>query len=141
MSNDHTKLLQEVNESRKDSLFELLDITFTELKPERAVATMPVDARTHQRFGILHGGASAALAESVGSVAGWLHVDRSKQSVVGVEINANHLRSVKSGLLTAVATPAKVGRTLQVWNVNITDDKDRLICVSRLTLAVVSKLR
>ena len=108
-----------------------------ELGRERVVATMPVELRTHQPFGLLHGGASVALAETVASIGGWLRVDRTRFAVVGLEINANHLRALRTGRVTAVATPLHVGRTTQVWDVRIGDDAGRPVCVSRCTLAVV----
>jgi uncharacterized protein (TIGR00369 family) len=91
----------------------------------------------HQPFGLLHGGASVALAETVASLAGSLNVDQTKESVVGLEINANHLRGKRDGVVTAVATPVHVGRRTQVWEVRITDEQDKPVCVSRCTLAVV----
>ena len=102
---------------------------------------MPVDARTHQPFGLLHGGASVALAETVASLGAALHVDRSRAGVVGIEINANHVRGIRTGTVTATATPLHVGRTSQVWSIDIVDESGRRICVSRCTLAVVSQER
>ncbi len=114
-----------------------LGITFVELTRERVIARMPVEPRVHQPFGLLHGGASVALAESVASVAAWLNVDREREGAVGLEINANHVRGKRDGVVTATATPAHVGRTTQVWDVRIVDEADRLVCVSRCTIAVV----
>ncbi len=99
--------------------------------------TMPVDARTHQPHGILHGGASVALAETLGSVAANMSVDPTKFRCVGLEINANHISPVKSGIVTGVARPLHVGRTTQVWEIRITSDQGKLVCVSRLTMAVI----
>jgi 1,4-dihydroxy-2-naphthoyl-CoA hydrolase len=98
---------------------------------------MPVDARTHQPFGLLHGGASVALAETVASLGAIANVDRTKQTAVGLEINANHVRGIRSGLVRATATPAHIGRSTQVWLIEIKDEHDRMVCVSRCTLAVV----
>jgi uncharacterized protein (TIGR00369 family) len=119
------------------NLLDALGIELVSMAPERVVATMPVDARTHQPFGLLHGGASVALAETLASLGAALHVDRERSMVVGVEINANHVRGVRSGTVTGVGTPLHVGRTTQVWEVRISDESGRLVCVSRCTLAVV----
>lgn len=121
------------------TMLEALGITLTEATPERVVATMPVDHRTHQPFGILHGGASVALAETVASIGAWLNVDQEKQAAVGLEINANHLKSKREGTVTAVATPIHRGRSTQVWSITITDEAGATICVSRCTLAVVPR--
>jgi 1,4-dihydroxy-2-naphthoyl-CoA hydrolase len=118
-------------------LMDSLGIEIVSMDPERVVATMPVDARTHQPFGLLHGGASVALAETVASLGASLHVDRARSMAVGLEINANHVRGVRAGTVTGVATPIHVGRSTQVWEVRISDEAGRLVCVSRCTLAVV----
>ncbi len=112
---------------------EILDIGDDYLK-----ARMPVDERTRQPFGRLHGGASVALAETAASVAANLTLDLSANVAVGLEINANHIRPVMSGYVYAIAKPEALGRTTQVWTVRITDEQDRLICVSRCTLAIIS---
>ena len=114
-----------------------LGITFVELTRERVVARMPVEPRVHQPFGLLHGGASVALAETVASVAAWLHIDQEREAAVGLEINANHVRSKREGTVTATATPAHIGRTTHVWDVRIVDEAERLVCVSRCTVAIV----
>ncbi len=116
-----------------------LGIRFVELTPERVVATMPVGPRTHQPFGLLHGGASVALAESAASVGAWLNIDRTREAAVGLEINANHLRGKRDGVVTATATPYHRGRTTQVWDVRIEDERGRPVCVSRCTVAVVAQ--
>jgi 1,4-dihydroxy-2-naphthoyl-CoA hydrolase len=118
-------------------LLDSLGIELVALEPQRVVATMPVDHRTHQPFGLLHGGASVALAETIASLGASLHVDRARSMVVGLEINANHVRGVRSGTVTGVGTPLHVGRSTQVWEVRISDASERLVCVSRCTLAVV----
>jgi 1,4-dihydroxy-2-naphthoyl-CoA hydrolase len=100
---------------------------------------MPVDARTIQPMGILHGGASVLLAESVGSVAATLCVDPQKFYCVGLDINANHIRSARSGWVTGTARAIHVGRTTQVWEIRITDEADKLVCLSRLTMAVIAR--
>ncbi|GAA5527837.1 hotdog fold thioesterase [Herpetosiphon gulosus] len=126
-----------MNEFQRGTLADTLGISFTEVSLDRVVATMPVERKVHQPFGLLHGGASVVLAESLASVAGWANVMHNNQLVVGVEINANHLRSVRNGVVTGVATPLHRGRRTQVWEVRISDEQDRLICVSRCTVAVV----
>ena len=100
---------------------------------------MPVDKRTTQPYGLLHGGASVAFAESLGSFAGSLHINWEKEAVVGVEINANHLKSIRSGWVFGKATPIKIGKKIQVWNIDITNEKEDLICISRITLAVINQ--
>lgn len=120
-------------------LADTLGMRIVEFTPQRVVATMPVDSRTHQPFGLLHGGASVALAETVASLGGALHIDRERSLVVGLEINANHLRSVRRGTVTATATPLHVGRTSQVWGIELVDDGGRRVCVSRCTLAVIAR--
>lgn len=115
-----------------------LGIVFTAAGDDWLQATMPVDDRTRQPFGLLHGGASALLAETLGSTAGMLCVD-DDHAVVGIEINANHLRGVRAGTVTGTARPLHVGRATQVWDIRIEDDRGRLACASRLTLAVIAK--
>ena len=114
-----------------------LGMKLVELSPDRVVITMPVDDRTQQPFGLLHGGASVALAETAVSIGGWLNVDPERYGTVGLEINANHMRAKREGTVRAVATPIHRGRTTHVWAVEITDEAGRLVCVSRCTLAVV----
>jgi uncharacterized protein (TIGR00369 family) len=128
-----------MNAPPRVTLLTTLGIEFVEESKTRVVARMPVGPKVHQPYGILHGGASVALAETVASYGGSLNVDLSKEGVVGLEINANHLRGKKDGMLTAVATPIHVGRRTQVWDVRITDEQDKLVCVSRCTLAVVPR--
>lgn len=114
----------------------VLGIDVVELSPQRVVATMQVDQRTRQPFGILHGGASVALAETVASLGATANVEREEFLAVGLEINANHLRAKADGVVTATATPIHIGRTTQVWDVRIVDEHDRPVCVSRCTLAI-----
>jgi 1,4-dihydroxy-2-naphthoyl-CoA hydrolase len=114
-----------------------LGIRFTAMGEDWLEATMPVDRRTHQPFGRLHGGASVALAETVASMAGALVVDPAERLVVGLEINANHLRPVREGQVTARATAEALGRTTQVWTIRVTDERGKLVCLSRITLAVI----
>lgn len=121
------------------TLMETLDIKAVELTADRVVFTMPVGPKNHQPWGMLHGGASVVLAETAASIGTYLQIDQETQIGVGMEINANHVRSVTDGLVTAVATPLHKGRTSMVWDIKITDDQDRLICVSRCTVAIVTK--
>jgi len=118
------------------SIHELLDVEILEAGPERVVMRLPVDWKVHQPYGILHGGVSALLAESAASFGGALAAEPGR-SVVGIELNASHLRSVRDGHLTADATPVRVGRTIQVWRISLTDDAGRAICEARCTLSVV----
>src|SRR5881628_2529645 len=115
-------------------LADALGIEIIELTPARVVATMPVDDRTRQPFGILHGGASVALAETVASLGATANVDREEFIAVGLEINANHLRAKPDGFVTATATPIHIGRTTQVWDVRIVDEVDRPVCIFRCTI-------
>lgn len=124
---------------QQETLLSTLGIEVTEATRERVVATMPVGPRVHQPFGLLHGGASVALAETVASTAAWMNVDQAAEIVVGIEINANHLRAKRDGVVTATATPLHVGRRTQVWDVRIADEEGRLVCASRCTLAVVPR--
>ena len=127
--------LEALNARSAGTLMEALGIEFTELGDGYLRATMPVDARTHQPYGLLHGGASVALAETLGSSAGMLMAGGN--AVVGLEINANHLRAVREGTVTGSARPLHLGRSTQVWQIEIADDAGRPVCVSRITLAVL----
>ena len=131
--------IQSVNELNKQTMAETLHIKFTEIGADFLKATMPVDHKTHQPYGLLHGGASAALAETIGSVASWLCIDTDKQICVGIEINCNHIRGKKDGIVTATATPLHIGNTTHVWDIKIKDEREKLVCVSRLTVAVLKK--
>ena len=134
--------LDAVRASGAGTLVEHLGIQLTELGDDFLRGTMPVDHRTKQPYGLLHGGASVALAETLGSIAGNLAVrDPSKHMVVGLEINANHLAAVTSGTVTGTARPLHVGRSTQVWEIRIEDAMGRMSCVSRITLAVVPTTR
>lgn len=130
--------LDQLNAMSRDTAIEALGIVFTEVGPDFLRAIMPVDARTLQPYGLLHGGASALLAETLGSTAGGLCAPDGC-GVVGIEINANHLRGVRSGTVTGTARPLHVGRSTQVWDIRIEDEAGRPVCVSRLTLAVVAR--
>jgi uncharacterized protein (TIGR00369 family) len=120
----------------RHSIHELLDVEVLEAGPERVIMRLPVDWRVHQPYGILHGGVSALLAESAASFGAALAAG-AERSVVGIELNASHLRSVRDGHLTAEATPVRVGRTIQVWRIALTDDAGRPVCEARCTLAVL----
>ena len=130
--------IEQLNALSEGTAMRPLGIVFTELGDDFVRATMPVDARTRQPYGLLHGGASVLLAETLGSTAGGLCVDED-QGVVGIEINANHLAGVRDGTVTGTARPLHVGRSTQVWEIRIEDDRGRLACISRLTLAVVAR--
>ena len=123
----------------RESLDKTLGIEYVELEAGRVVATMPVGPRVHQPFGYLHGGASVALAESVASVGANMTAMAEGKVAFGLEINANHLRPVRDGLLRAIGTPLHQGRTTQVWEIRIEDEEARLVCVSRCTVALVAR--
>ncbi len=128
--------LEALNSMGEGNMVGLLDIRFERITDDALEATMPVDNRTHQPFGLLHGGASVVLAETLGSVAGYLCTE-GEQKVVGVEVNANHIRSVKTGRVRGVCRALHTGARHQVWQIDIFDEQDRLCCSSRLTTAVV----
>ena len=122
-----------------NTIGELLDIRFTEVGADFLKASMPVDHRTHQPYGLLHGGASCVLAETLGSVASAMIINPEKFICVGLEINANHIRSVRSGTVTGITTPIHIGASTHVWDIKIYDEREKLICVSRLTVAILKK--
>ncbi len=121
------------------TMVDYIGIEFTEIGGDYLKARMPVDRRTLQPFGLLHGGASAALAETLGSVAANLCVDSREKYCVGLEINANHIRSARAGYVIGVARPVHIGASTQVWEIRISDEQDRLVCISRLTMAVLKR--
>ena len=125
------------SERQSETLLTTLGIEFVETTRERVVARMPVGPKVHQPFGLLHGGASVALAETVASTGAWLNCDQAREHVVGIEINANHLRAKRDGWVTATATPVHVGRRTQVWQIRIEDESGKAVCASRCTVAVV----
>lgn len=129
--------LKRLFENRKGTLDETLGIEFTEITKEKVVGFMHVQRKVHQPFGILHGGASVVLAESLASIGAWYNLKDESKKAVGVEINANHLKSVKDGKLTGTATPIRIGGKLHVWNIEMRDDAGDLTCVSRCTLAII----
>ncbi len=131
--------VEELNKLDKNTISEVLGISFTEIGNNYLVAKMPVDHRTHQPYGLLHGGASVVLAETLGSVAAMLMIDPEKSYCVGLDINANHIRGIKEGWVYGKTTPVHIGRSTQVWHIEIKNDHEQLICVSRITMAVVNK--
>lgn len=131
-------LKKALQETAPNTLLKSLGIEITDYSKDGIKGKMPVDSRTHQFYGMLHGGASVAFAETLCSMAGFLHIDANTQHVVGQEINASHLRSLKSGWVYGSATPVRIGKKAQVWNIDITDEAGELICVSRCTLAVIT---
>lgn len=131
--------LESLNSLSSNTMAEVLDIKFIEIGDSWLKATMPISDNTKQPYGLLHGGASAALAETVGSVASSLCINQEKQICVGLEINCNHIRGKKEGLVTATASHIHIGASTHVWDIKIHDERDRLICVSRLTMAILKK--
>jgi len=131
--------LEQLTERSKDTLMEQLGIEYLEIGDDYLKARMPVDARTRQTAGILHGGASAALAETLGSIGAGMCVDRDRQRIVGLEINANHIRPVSAGWVTGITTPIHVGTTTQIWEIRIFNEQEKLVCISRLTVANIEK--
>ena len=134
----HEKL-QRINDGIQNTMTSTIGIVITDLGDDFICGKMPVDERTTQPFGLLHGGASVALAETLGSIGGGIRVYQNNETVVGIEINANHLKSARDGWVYGKATPIRIGKKIQVWNIEITNEDDDLICVSRLTLAVIPK--
>jgi 1,4-dihydroxy-2-naphthoyl-CoA hydrolase len=133
--------VEQLQEQSRSTLAETIGIRVTEIGADFLRATMPVNSTTHQPMGVLHGGASVVLAETVGSFAANLCVDQRLHVCMGQEINANHLRPVASGVVTATARAYHIGKRSQVWQIEIRDEQERLVCVSRLTIAVVDRSR
>jgi 1,4-dihydroxy-2-naphthoyl-CoA hydrolase len=134
-----TPTLAQLNAGNANTIHEPLGIEFVEVGEDFLKARMPVNRRTHQPFGLLHGGASVVLAESLGSSASFLCIDISTKAAVGLDINANHLRGVTSGFVTGTVRAIHVGRSTHVWEIRIEDDAGKLVCISRLTVAVIDK--
>ncbi|TDJ04774.1 MAG: hotdog fold thioesterase [Deltaproteobacteria bacterium] len=134
-----TPTIEDLEERGENTLTSLIGIKITKIGDDFLEGTMPVDKRTIQPLGLLHGGASCVLAESLGSIAANIVLDHSKEYAVGLEINANHIRSAKSGVVTGVATPIHIGRKTQIWDIKIKNEEGKLTCISRLTMAVISK--
>ena len=131
--------LEIINQMSKNTLVEHLGIEITELGKDFLVGKMPVDHRTHQPLGMLHGGASVALAETLGSIAATLTLDPEKQYCVGLDINANHVKAVRDGFVYGKTTPLHVGKKTQVWEIRITNEAQELVCISRITMAVLDR--
>jgi 1,4-dihydroxy-2-naphthoyl-CoA hydrolase len=131
--------LEKINELMQNTMISTIGIEITDVGEDFVCGKMPVDSRTVQGFGILHGGASVALAESLGSIAGSMQIDSQNEVVMGIEINANHLKPVEEGWVYGKASPVKIGKRIQVWEIHITDEANKMVCISRLTLAVVKK--
>ncbi len=131
--------LEELNSRNKGTMSDLLGIRFTEIGDDYIKATMPADQRTFQPAGIIHGGANVTLAETVASIAANFAIDNTRYRAVGQEINANHIRPVSSGTVTATAKPLHLGKTSQVWHIEIVNDDGKLTCISRMTAAIISK--
>ena len=136
-SRDYT--VEELNGRPKGPIGDLIGIEFTEITNDSISARMPVNEKTHQPYGILHGGASVVLAESLGSVASNMIIDSNKYIGVGLEVNANHLRPVKSGFVTGICKPIHIGGKTHVWDIRLYDDRGKMNCVSRLTVAIIPK--
>ncbi len=128
--------IEDLNKSGVGNMGEWLGLEFTEIGSDFLIAKLPVDHRTKQPYGILHGGSSVVLAETLGSVASNLCIGEDKRAV-GLEVNANHLRPVTSGFVTGICKPLSIGSTIQVWEIRISNDKDKLTCICRLTVAII----
>lgn len=133
--------LEEVNSIFDKYMTKYLDIKAIEIRDDSIIATMPITDKVRQPFGILHGGASVVLAESIGSVASNLAIDSERYAGVGLDINANHVRSASQGTLKAICSPLHIGKTTHVWDIKMYDDSENLICISRLTVAIIEKSR
>lgn len=131
--------IEEATQRSKNTMVEYLGIEFIDIGDDYITARMPVDHRTHQPIGIMHGGASCVLAETVGSIAANYCVDHSKNYCVGLSINTNHIRSIRNGYVFGTATPYHIGRSTQVWGIEIVDEEGNLISVNRLTMAVLTR--
>ena len=133
------KLLEKMSKLNLNTMATSIGLELTDIGNDYVCGKIPVDSRTIQPFGFLHGGASVALAETIGSLAGQMQVDPEREIVLGIEINANHIKSVKKGWVYGKASPIKIGKKIQVWEIQITDVEKKMVCISRLTLAVLKK--
>jgi 1,4-dihydroxy-2-naphthoyl-CoA hydrolase len=133
------RTVEDLNANRQGTLVGTLGIQFTEIGADFVRGTMPVDTRTVQPYGLLHGGASVALAETLGSTGAAMCVDAEEFQVVGQEINANHVRAIRSGLVTGTARALHLGGRTHVWSINIVNDAQKLVCISRITMAVIKR--
>ncbi|MBB6325176.1 1,4-dihydroxy-2-naphthoyl-CoA hydrolase [Algoriphagus iocasae] len=131
--------LEELNKQGKNTMVSHLGIIFTDISDNSISATMPVDERTKQPMGLLHGGANVVLAETLGSIASSLTIDLESQTCVGLEINANHIKAVRSGIVKGTTTPIHIGRKTQIWEIKIFNEQDQLSCISRITVAIIDK--
>ena len=136
---DKKEILRKIEKRTGNTMVSTIGIEITDFGEEYLCGKMPVDNRTKQPFGLLHGGASVAFAETLGSMGAGMHVDLEKYSVVGIEINSSHLKAMKEGWVYGKAVPIRIGRKIQVWDIDIKDEKDNMVCKSRLTLAVIKK--
>ncbi len=136
---DKKEILRKIEERSGNTMVSTIGIEITDFDEEYLCGKMPVDDRTKQPFGLLHGGASVAFAETLGSMGAGMHVDLENYSVVGIEINSSHLKAMKEGWVYGKAVPIRIGRKIQVWDIDIKDKKDNMVCKSRLTLAVIKK--
>ena len=136
---DNQETIQQMNLSAQNTMISALGIEITDVGDDYICGKMPVDHRTKQPFGLLHGGASVALAETLGSIGGGYKVDNTNETVVGIAIHSNHLISIRDGWVFGKATPIKISKKIHVWEIKITNEDNELICISRLTLAVVTK--
>ncbi len=134
---DKNQIINEIHSRSKSTLVENLGIEITDVGENFICGKMPVDERTKQPYGLLHGGASVALAETLGSIGGGMQINLKSDSIVGIEINANHLKSIKKGWVFGKAEALRIGNKIQVWDINIKDETNNLVCKSRLTLAVI----
>ena len=133
------QIIKKINYRSSNTLLKALGIEITDIGNDFVKGKMPVDHKTKQPFGILHGGASVALAETLGSIGGGLQIDQKTHGVVGIEINASHLKSIKTGWVYGKAVAIRIGRRIQVWEISINDIEGNILCISRLTLAVITK--
>ena len=131
--------LEQINRSHDATAVSQMGIEFTEVGDDSLTARMPVDARTKQPAGLLHGGATMLLAETLASCAAWQTIDRKVTEAVGLEINANHVRGVREGLVTGRVAPIHLGRSTQIWEVRVSDDKDRLVSIARITVSLIQR--
>ena len=133
------EIIDKIHDRSSSTMVENLGIKIIDIGENFVSGKMPVDKRTKQPFGLLHGGASVALAETLGSIGAGMQVDQTSHSVVGIEINASHLKAVKTGWVFGKATAIRIGKKIQVWGIDIKDENDKFVCKSRLTLAVIEK--
>ena len=139
MEYSQEELIENMNSNRAESIWNILDIKLVEAQKDRVVATMTIGPQHRQQVGYLHGGVSVVLAESLASLGSVLNIDANKQMAFGLEINANHLRPKREGTLTGIATPITRGRTTHVWDIRIIDEQEKLVCISRCTVAIVDR--